>query len=150
MALDRVQPVPWVFGVINALAVEPGGAAIGQHQQVVGIVQVMPALAQHIAAKFLANLFSGVFHIGSRLNAVAAQDLRFGDVGGNDFRQGQKLSFQRGNGVRFQQGCAGGCHHHGVHHDMLCAVEVQPLGNGADERGRGYHTDRLPHPGRCR
>ena len=34
---------------------------------------------------------------------VAAQDLRFGDVGGNDFRQGQKLSFQRGNGVRFQQ-----------------------------------------------
>ena len=24
---------------------------------------------------------------------------------------------------------------------MLCAVEVQPLGNGVDERGRGYHTD---------
>ena len=24
---------------------------------------------------------------------------------------------------------------------MLCAVEVQPLGNGVDERGRGYHAD---------
>lgn len=80
MALDRAAGAVGV-GVINALAVEPGGAAIGQHQQVVGIVQVMPALAQHIAAKFLANLFRGVFHIGGRLNAVAAQDLRFGDVG---------------------------------------------------------------------
>ena len=24
---------------------------------------------------------------------------------------------------------------------MLCAVKVQPLGNGVDERGRGYHAD---------
>ena len=128
-------------GVINALAVEPSGAAIGQHQQVVGIVQVMPALAQHIAAKFLADLFSGVFHIGSRLNAVAAQDLRFGDVGGDNFRQGQKLSFQRGNGGRFQQGCAGGCHHHRVHHDMLCAVLPQLLGDHADQLLRADHTD---------
>ena len=101
----------------------------------------MPALAQHIAAKFLANLFRGVFHIGGRLNAVAAQDLRFGDVGGNDFRQGQKLSFQRGNCVRFQQGCAGGCHHHGVHHDMLCAVLPQLLGDHADQLLGADHTD---------
>ena len=127
-------------GVCDALALEPlAGAAAPQ--KVVSIVDLVAALAQHGAAVTLADGAGSSLHVGSVCNAHAGQDLSLRDVGGKHLGQRQQLFGQRLHSIVLQQLCTGGGHHHRVHHNVLCAVEVQPLGNGVDERGRGYHAD---------
>ena len=66
-------------GVRNALAVEPLAAAVPP-QQVVGVVDLVAALAQHSAAVLLADALGRSFHPGGVGDGHAGEDLRLGDI----------------------------------------------------------------------
>ena len=71
----------------------------------------------------------------------AGEDLCLRDVRGEHLGHGQQLFGQSLHGVVPQQLGAGGGHHHGVHHDMLCIVSLELFGNDADQLRRGHHAD---------
>ena len=110
-------------------------------EQVVGIVDLVPALAEDGTAVLLADLPGGGFHPGGVGDGQAGKDLGLRDVGRDDLCQREQLLREGLHGVVPQQPGAGGGHHHRVHHDVFCLIEAQPLGDGADERCRGDHAD---------
>ena len=127
-------------GVGDAFAVEPFAGAAAP-QQVVGVVDLVAALAQHGAAVFLADGLCGSLHAGGVGDGHAGQDLSLRDVGSEHLGHGQQLGGQGLHSVVPQQLGAGSGHHHGVHYDVLCLVSMQLFGNGVDELGRAHHSD---------
>ena len=127
-------------GVVDAASLEPLTRAVAP-KQVVGVIDLVPALAEHRTAVLFADGLCGPLHIGGVLNGHAGEDLRLGDVRRQDLGQRQELFAQRGHGVVTQQLCAGCCDHDGVHNDVLCAVFLQFCRNRFDQLCRGYHAD---------
>ena len=118
-------------GVVDALAVEPLARTVAP-QQVVRVVDLVAALAQHGTAVLLADELGGGFHPGGVGDGQAGQDLCFRDVRGEHLGHGQQLFSQGLHGVVPQQLGAGGGHHHRVHHDVRGLVSVQLFGDDAD------------------
>ena len=101
----------------------------------------MAALAQHGTAVFLADGLRGLLHIGGIFDGHAGEYLCLGDVRGQHLRHRQQPCGQCIHGIVPQQLGAGGCHHNGVHHNVLGAVLLQLVGDRADQLCRGYHTN---------
>ena len=101
----------------------------------------MPALAEHGAVVAPADGLGGGAHVGFALDALAGEDLRLGQVGGGDGRQGEQLGAEGLDGVVGQElGPAGG-DHDGVDHDVGGVVIGQALGDDVDEGGGRDHAD---------
>jgi len=128
------------IGVCNALAAEPFAAAVPP-QKVVGIIDLVAALAQHGTVVFLADQLCSGLHSGRIGDLHAGKDLSLRNVGGDHLCHGQQLFGQCLHGIVPQQLGAGGGNHHRVHHDMLCTVGVQLFGDHTDQLCRGYHAD---------
>ena len=127
-------------GVVDPPTPEPLARTVPP-EQVVGVVDLMAALAQDGAAIPLADGPGRQLHVRGIADGHAGEDLRLRDVGGQDRRQGQQLLFQNGDGVVPQKLCPGSGHHHRVHHDVLCAILAQLVRDDGDEAGRGDHAD---------
>ena len=127
-------------GVVDAPAPEPSAAA-AVPEQVVGVVHLVAALAEHAAAVLLADGLGSGLHPGGVGNGHPRQNFCLRDVGRHHLGQRQQLTRQSLHGVIPQQAGAGGGHHHRVHHDVPGTVGPQLLRDDVDERGRGHHAD---------
>ena len=127
-------------GVGDAPAPEPLAAAVPP-QQIVGVVDLVAALAQHGAAVPLTDGPGGGLHAGGVGDGEAGEDLRLGNVGRQYRGQRQQLRRQGVDGVVPQELCAGGGHHDGVHHHALRAIPAQLLRDDGNQRCRGDHAD---------
>ena len=127
-------------GVGDAFAVEPFAAAVTP-EQIVGIVHLVAALAEHGTAVFFADALCSGLHPGGIGDGHAGQDLGLRNVGRDHLGHGQKLPCQDLDGAVLQQLGAGCGHHHGIDHDVLCIVLAQLFGNGLNERRRRHHAD---------
>ena len=128
------------IGIVDALAVEPLARALPP-EEIVGVVDLVAALAQHGAAVFLADESGSGFHAGGVSDGHAGEDLRFGNVGGQHRRQRQQFPAQGLHCVRAQELGPGGGHHHGVYHDVFRLVLLELCRDHGDQLRRGDHAD---------
>ena len=117
---------------MDALSTEPLPAAVPP-EQVVGIVDLVPALAEDGTAVLLADLPGGGLHPGGVRDLQPGEDLCLGDIRGQDGRQRQQLARQRLDRLGAEEIRAGGRDHDGVDDDMTRAVLAQLLSDHADQ-----------------
>ncbi|MPM31469.1 hypothetical protein SDC9_78024 [bioreactor metagenome] len=125
--------------IVNAAALKPTASGF-LPQEVVGVVDPVPALQQHGAAIPLTDGPCRRLHLHRGGNGKAAQKLCLRNVGCNDLGQRQKLTFQRIHGILPQQPVTGGGDHHRVHHHTLCSVLPQLRGDYLNQLRRGDHA----------
>jgi len=127
-------------GVVDVHAGEPARRAAAPEEGV-GVVEVMPALAQHGAAVFFADGLGGGDHFGRRGDFHAGEDFRLRDVGRRYRSKGQKFRLERfDGGIRNEIRAAGG-HHYGVDDHILRPVLAELFRDDADEGGGRDHAD---------
>ena len=85
-------------GVCNAFALEPL-ARTAAPQQVVGIVDLVTALAQHGAAVAFADGAGSSLHVVGIRNAHPGQNFSLRNVGGKHLSQRQQFFGQRLHGI---------------------------------------------------
>ena len=127
-------------GIGDALTIEPFQFP-AVTQQVVCVIDAVAALQQHRAAVGFPDVLRRGFHIRFRLDGHSGQHLRLRNIGCSQGCQRQQDLLQRDHRVRLNQAGAGGRHHHRVYHDVFRLIMAQPVGNGFNQRGAGYHTD---------
>ena len=83
----------------------------------------------------------GLLHVLRAANLHAGEDLRLGDVGRDQLRDGQQLRLQGVDGLVLNQLGAGGGDHHRIDHDVTGLVVRKLLCDHPDQRRRGHHAD---------
>ncbi len=110
-------------------------------QQIVRRAARVPALDQNRAGVNLRNLARRGDHILRAPNAQAGECFGFGQIGGEQRRQGQKLPAKRPGGILFQQLAAAGGDHDRVDHDIFRRILPQFLRNDPNQRDAAHHAD---------
>ena len=108
------------IGIIDALAPKPFPHTMTP-QQIIGVIDLMAALAQYGAAVPLTDALCSGLHACCVRDGQSREDFRLWNIGGQHLCHRQQPG-QCFHGIRPQELCPGGGHHHRVHHDMLCAV----------------------------
>ena len=127
-------------GVVNPAAPEPLAVPV-YIEQVVGVAEAVAPLAQHRAAVGPADLLRRRLHVCLTADGLAGENLRLGDVGGEEGCHGKKLPGEGTDGLGLHEPCPAGGHHPGVYHQVFCLMGPQPAGNGADQAAGGDHAD---------
>ena len=98
-------------------------------QQVVGVVDLVAALAQHGAAVLLADGPGRRLHVRRRCVMVMPERISAsGMLGVSTVARGSRSSLQGGDRVLRDEPGPGGGHHHRVHHQMFLASYSLQLG----------------------
>lgn len=127
-------------GVGAPFAFEPDQFAMGV-QEVVGVVGAVPAFQEDGAAIGVADLPRRGDHVLFCFHVEPGEDLRFGDVRGNERREREQVRDERLDGVVLHQGGAGRRDHDGVDDHVRRLVISEPVRDDADELAGGNHAD---------
>ena len=104
------------------------------------IIHEMSCLQEHRHTILLGQATGSCRQVTLFADGLAKQNLRLGNIGGDDASHGHQLRFQHLDGALFDESVPRGRHHHGVEHHILYIVLTQHAGYTLHHLGRVEHA----------
>ena len=127
-------------GILDALAVKPGGFSVGI-QQVICVADAVTAFAQDCAPTFLADDAGSLLHLLRGVDFDSRKQLCFGNVWGDDRRHRQKNAFEQADCFGTGKDRTAGRNNDRIDDDILRMIKMQSLRNGVHQLGGRNHPD---------
>ena len=127
-------------GIVDSFSLKPLICSI-HIEKIIGIIELMSALAENCTVILLGNLFCSFDHIIGAFDLPSGKHLGFRDIRGEKICKRKQFFLQNIHRLLTDQSCTACGNHNRVHHDIFCPILSELSCDHMDQITFGNHSD---------